>query len=436
MPPNPTGSHLNFDELADVTIDLNGSTLQLTQISLGVKIEGSERVVLKNGTIKGVGQLATIARVVADDTPAGIRFEVLPEYRTDLEQSTAGAPQLVTVGRVEHTPAAGYRVKVDGYAELFINRGASTNNFVYEDGSFVATSALSSQPYTPGDFVWLLHQNNSGHGLLIDNEVSNEDVSLENIVFTNIPGMAIVGEVVRGLHISNVKIVKDANDPNAFFAASSDALHINANGGDIIVENSVFDANGDDKINIKGNYWKVTALDRGQKTMTVQPVERNTSLNRWGWADQRVVFLGRDFTVEGETELATDSFRDNSKRHDLVLKSIPNGVDVGSLIGNVDNSGPRIVIRNNIFRDTRAQGVLVQTSHAVIDNNLFEGIAGPAIKLNLALDYWYEAINTRNILIKHNTFFKSSLSTQKSNELIYFNQYDGFGNDVEAIDNV
>lgn len=436
VPPVSTGPHIKLKGLQDITINLNGSTLRLTQVSPGFMIEDSERISVENGTIVGVSQLATIARVVADDSAAGIRFEVLSEFRTALEANSDDTPQLITVGLAEEAPAGGYRIKNDGYTELFTNRGKTTNNFIYQDGSFVATSALGTEEFDPGDLVWLLHQNNSGHGIVLDNEDGNTDISLVDLSLVNIPGMAIVGEIVRGLHMDGVKVRKDNNDPLAFFAASSDGIHINANGGDIVMENSVIEANGDDKVNIKGNYWKISAIDRATNSITTIPAERATSVNRWGWADQKVVFVERDLSVVGETELLVDSIRNNGKSHDLRLKNIPPGVELGTLIGNVDNSGARVVIRNNKFYESRAQGVLVQSSHVVLDQNTFEGIAGPAVKLNFSLANWYEAINTRNILISNNRFERSSQSKKKSNELIHFNQQNGLGNEVDLIDNV
>lgn len=436
------GRHLKLEGLKDAVVDLNGSTLQFTQVSVGMVIEDCQRVTLRNGSIRGRALLATIARVVADDSPAGVRFEVLPEFREALEATTLGKPQLLTIGSAEKSPEGGWRLQPSGYAEMFVNRGESTNNFQYAptEGSFVAISPLNGPlPFKAGeDHVWLLHQNNGGHAVLLDNEngAGLEDITLERLNFVNIPGMVITGEVVRGLHLTEINIEKDDQDPLAFFAASSDGVHINGNGGDIVVENCNFGPSGDDKINIKGNYWRISALNRTTGQVEVVPAERNTSVNRWGWAGQKLVFVDHDFAVLGTSELQENSMRDNGKKHQLQLSSIPEGVRVGSIIGNVDNGGGRTVIRNNRFGPTRAQGVLVQTSHMVVDNNFFDGIAGPAIKLNLALDDWYEAINPSNILIQNNRFTRSALSREKSNELVYLHEVDGHGDPVQILDNI
>ncbi|WP_442511107.1 hypothetical protein SH528x_002772 [Novipirellula sp. SH528] len=436
-PPRIGALHLNLEGFTDTVIDLNGCTLRCTEPSTAIVIEKCHRMVLRNGTIHGSSLLATIARVEPDDTEAGIRFAVLPEYRAALEKSFDGKPQLITVGDAEPAPQGGWRMRVAGYSELFVNRGTKTNNFVYHEGSFVAKSPRdTSRPFEPGNHVWLLHRNNAGFGVLINNEDGNSDLSFEDLEFVNIPGMVIAGEVNRGIHVNRVKLRLDPDDPLAFFAASSDGIHINGNGGDVVIENCELGPNGDDKITNKGNYWAVTAIDPATKKITVEPPVKKSNINSWGEPGQKVIFIRGDFTVIGTSTLAGDPFRDTSKRHVLELTEIPPGVEIGTLVGNVDNAGARMVVRNNILRDTRAQGVLVQTQHVVVEDNTFEGIVGPAVKVALSLNDWYESVATGNILIRGNTFRRSSLSLRKSRDLIHLDQRNDGGEAVSVIDSV
>ncbi len=437
-----TGRHLKFEGLSDCVIDLNGSTLELTQASLGILLEDCQRVVLRNGNIRGVSMLASIAKAVPDDSPAGVRFEILPAFRQNLHQAYGDSPQLLTIGKAEKSSDGHWRVKVENYAEWFVNREKSVNRFDYlvADHSFHASSPTRDHASIATDarFVWLQHQNNQGHAILLDNESGKglEDITFEDLTFTNIPGMVFAGEVVRGLHLNDVVIRADADDPTSIFAASSDLVHINANGGDIVIENSTFGPNADDKINIKGNYWKVASIDRKANSVTIVPAGRNSSSNRWGWAGQKTIFIDHQFNLLAEVKLAGDTIRDNSKRHVLTFETIPENIAVNDLIGNVDTAGARVVIRNNRFVDGRAQGIVLQTSHVVVEGNHFEGIAGPAIKLNVGLTGWYEAINPQNLLIKDNVFTRCSQSLQKSNELIHFEESDSKGRPIELISNV
>ena len=412
----------------------------MTQVSLGILFSNCQRLVLKNGTLRGVGLLASIAKVIQDDSPGGVRFEVLPEYVDRLERNNGGKPELVTLGGAEKAND-GWQYKIPSYSELFVNRGVSTNNFKYstDNHSFVSTSTLSQQnPFADGSYVWLQHYNNQGMALLLDNEdgEGNSDISIENFDFVNIPGIVVTAEVIRGLHLKNISISADHREPRAFLGAASDGIHINANAGDIVIEDCNLGPNADDKISIKGNYWKVTKIDSENDLLTVEPVIRKTSLNRWGWKDQNVAFIGLDYSVIATAKLVFDSVRKNAKRHVIQLANIPDGVQVGSLVGNVDNSGGRVLIRNNQFSETRAQAILVQTSHVVIEGNVFSGIAGPAIKLNVSLNEWFESINVNNVLIRGNKFSRCSMAVRKPKEVILLNQFDGKGNAVDLIGNI
>ena len=431
-------AHLTLAGLRDVEIDLNGSTLRFEQPTLGIRITDSSRVVIQNGKIEGSGILSTVARVLPDSTPAGIRFEVLPQYRSTLEQEWNGAPDLLTVGEAELATDGTWQLKSTGYGELFTNRGKATNNFAYRSGTFVATSGLlrNINPFVAGrDYVWLLHRNNNGHAVLLDNSSNVDDITFQDISFVNVPGMVIAGELNRGLHLNRVKIETSVNQA-ALLAAASDAVHINANEGDIVIENSYFGPNGDDKITIKGNYWKVIGLNRATNTLTVVPVDKGASLSRWGSAGDKVVFIDPAFSTLGTATLAQDTTRVTSIRHELTFSSLPPNVKNDSIIGNVDKSGGRVVIRNNTFSETRAQGILVQTSHVAILDNEFKGIAGPPIKLNLALEQNYESINVSNVLIRGNYFDRSAFSATKGEALIQFRQVDGAGRNVQIIDKV
>src|SRR5690606_2703163 len=141
-----------------------------------------------------------------------------------------------TVGSAELGPDNQWRLGSERYGELFTNRGRPHNNFVYQSGSFIATSGLlrDENPFKPNDHAWLLHENNSGHALFLDNTTSVEDITLQDLSFVNIPGMVVAGELTRGLHLNRVELAVDPST-NPLLASASDGVHINANGGDIVI---------------------------------------------------------------------------------------------------------------------------------------------------------------------------------------------------------
>ncbi len=423
-----TPSPVQIEGFSGATIDFNESIVELHREGVGVRIAESSTVVLRNGQIAGHGQLASIGEVVFD-AEGRPTFRIADPYRAALDRTDEA--DLVTVGAATEINGR-WAVESDGFVELFANR-SGRNVYAYDDGVFRPEGTVEMEgSFQEGQNVWLLHRNNEGHGVMLDNKDHLSDVTIEDMTLTNIPGMAIAGEVERGLHLRNVDLLRADGQ---VFAASSDAVHVNANGGDIVIEDCVFEANADDKINIKGNYWAVAAVDRQDRTITVEPVDRSVNARNWGSAGDRVTFIEPDLSLVGNARIV-NALSDGSKRHVVQLDEVPASVQSGMLVANPDNSGGRVVIRHNIFDGTRSQGVLVQTQHVVVESNRFANIAGPAIELRMVLREWFEAVNVDNVLIEANVFSKSSLAAYKPNEQIHVEQTNGLGDAVSVIGNV
>ena len=443
-----TPPHLMVEGFTDTIINLSGSTLRFGGPTQGVRIVDSERIKLVGGTIVGSGVIDTVAKVVPDDAvEAGFRLEVLPSMRADLETQfgTTDVP-LVTVGAAVQADGR-WTIDRDTYAESFVNRGDGVSRFEYRDGSFVPTGELrrgpnpfggENDPFSAigGDdrYVFLQHLNNEGHGLFLDASDGLADVSIKNLRFENIPGMMIAGEVDRGLHVRGVTLARSAD--SHVFAAASDAIHVNAGGGDIVIDQNDLGSNADDKINVKGNYWRVSNVDRGAGTVEVVPARRTTSVRNWGDRGDEIVFIDGAFGVVTRSQLSDDAVRRSSKRHVLTMTRVPDGVTPGTLVGNVTASNPRVVIRNNVFDTGRAQGVLVQSSHVMVSDNVFRDIAAPAVKLNQTLKDWHESIATRNVVIARNTFDRVGFDPGKPPVAVEVRQVDSAGREVDVIDDI
>ncbi|MEM1227482.1 MAG: hypothetical protein AAGJ40_17420 [Planctomycetota bacterium] len=438
------GRHLKLEGLTDCTIDFNDSLLEFSQVSPGIVIEDCARVQLINGTIRGASQIASIGRPVdSGDSSGRIGFEVLPEFRRQIKPSpVSGEAPLLTVGRAKHAPGFGWLINSAGYFEWFVNREPRLNRFRFDESS--GRFMPMGQQVEPvgldpeAEAVWLLHENNAGHALLLDNEEKRgvEDLSLVDLRFQNIPGRVVAGQIQRGLHVSECRFERNPTDPHAIFAVASDTIHINAAEGDIVIEKSTFDASLDDKINIKANYWKITEVNSIEHTIVVEPAGRSTSLHRWGTAAQEGIVTDHELNIVAKFRLSETSIRENGKRHRLKIDGRPDVAWRGKLIANTDTAGARIVIRENLFRDTRSQAVLVQASHVLVQANRFERIAGPAVKIHFGLNDWFESIAPRNIVIEDNRFGDCAFAPSKPSKAILLQQTGRDGRPISLIRDV
>ena len=415
-PKTRRGRHLKLDGLRDCVVDLNGSTLRLSRVSPGLVVRDCQRLSIRNGTIIGGGVIASVGRV-ARVSPT-VRIEVLAAWRERLERAFRPIrPPLRTVGDIERADGeTGWRLPASNYTELFVNRGGDTPSFVYRRGGYECDDALpdDAPEYVVGDHVWLQHENNAGHAIFLDNRDGDglHDITLGDLTLINVPGMAVAGSVRRGLLMRRVRTAAADGEP---FAVASDTVHLNSIAGDVVIRECDFGPSLDDKINIKGNWWRIDDADPESRTVTVVPAGRKTSVRRWGSAGDAVVLIDEDLTVIAEAELTSKAFRENGKRHRLTLRPWPPSDPVGRRIANATTAGGRIVIQGNTFGDTRAQGVVVQTSHVSIVDNTFRRNAGPPIDIRFDHSGWFESIAPRNIRVADNRFESCGGAVAKPN---------------------
>ena len=387
---------------------------------------------MRNGTVIGAGVIATVGRVVRNDQK--FRIDVASDRRHRLEESFRPVrPPLRTLGDLEHH-GPHWRLPGSAYRELFVNRGGETPTMTYRGGGFETDKRLpdDAPEFTPGRGVWLQHENNAGHLFFLDNRHGDGlfDVSLIDLRLVNVPGMAIAGSVRRGLLIDRVRTEPSADEP---FAVASDTVHLNATAGDVVIQHCDFGPSLDDKVNIKGNWWRVDTVDRDASRCVVVPAGRKTSVRRWGSRNDRVIAIDGRRSVVARTELAGDAVRVGGRRHRLSLVTLPAEIGPGTLLANATTSGARIVIRDNVFRDTRAQGVLIQTSHVSVTGNHFIGIAGPAVDVRFVHDGWFESIAPRNVRVADNRYERCGVATDKPDGPVEVSQRDSEGGSVDVI---
>jgi hypothetical protein len=458
-PGNINGSILPVDGLIDVLVDLNGSTLWADEIAPGPTIEDSARVRFVNGKIRTNHLLATVGRVVVDTRGSsftGFNLELLPEFVTPLEDAFASSgnnPQLLTVGRAKVDPEGGYMFDAEDSSDIFTNRGGSKDNWTYDTTlkAFKSISESSSDvfPYKEGDLVFMLHRNNAGHGFVLKlgeagpgqaNNGRLDDISFDNIDLINVPGMGFVGEIDQGFLLENCSIDKDRSNALSFWGSSSDGCHLNG-GSNVIIRNNNFKGSADDQVTVKANYWAVAELN-GNNLIAYNAGIKKYGVNQWGRAGDRVIFIDGQLNVVGETTLAQDTVEnkatDLQKAHDVVLTSMPAGVNTTHFIANVDKVQGRIFVIDNLMYNSRAQGIKVQSRYGHIENNGLKNIAGPGLEFNFSLvpDRWYESVFTANYYAGYNTLETCAVARTKSDQAIHLIQNDLFGNDIEVMRNI
>jgi Right handed beta helix region len=150
--------------------------------------------------------------------------------------------------------------------------------------------------------------------------------------------------------------------------AEADTVHIADNTGDIIIEDSTFGYQGDDGINIHG---AVGTFEREADNSLHWTAGGESSYAPYGWISNTdtLGFFNGTFGFLGTTSLQS---RSNPKIGlSLNLKdSAPKGT---TQLADLSRVSARFIIRNNTFLFNRARGLLLQSSHGLVENNSFTG---------------------------------------------------------------
>ncbi|KAA5546145.1 hypothetical protein FYK55_04415 [Roseiconus nitratireducens] len=400
--PRRTGArHIKMEGLRNCEVDLNGSTIEFDQVSLGILIDDCESLTIRNGTIVGAGRLASRA-----EFDKRRRCFVITDHDVPVEK-------LVTVGTV---PAAG-----ELYREIFVNRGKDVqwrydrgkHAFVYRGGPF--------PDWPDGQRVILQHENNQGHAIKLDAEKRCRNITLSELVLVNIPGMGIVGEVDEGLTIDRVAMLPH---DDAVMAVASDGIHVNHSGGGITISNCTIEFSGDDKVNLNSRFWMVEEVSGNR--MIVGPVDRPGSISKWGDVGDDVVFSTDTFEPIGDRAwtLSMPTTELSGKRHELLFTESVQAIQPGTLVVNRDRTSSGSVIRDNRFIGTRGSGVKMNASDALIEDNDFENCYSHAVVSQHASDLFWEGVFPHEITLRNNRAVGCGRHESKSkpNQDYYFEE--------------
>ena len=180
---------------------------------------------------------------------------------------------------------------------------------------------------------------------------------------------------------------------------NADAMHVN--GGKIgpWVENSSFEGFSDDFMNIK--YTRRSIKEIHNSTQITVQFNVNVGENMEFYNPRDGVLLG-NATVNNVEALGNNLFK----------LTLSNAVNI-TTINDEDNqladkayiesrSNESMIFRNNVVRNSRRYGILIQSKYALIENNTFQNLSGAAIRIENGVD-WGEGFRATQIEIRNNT---------------------------------
>ncbi|MGB5982111.1 MAG: LamG-like jellyroll fold domain-containing protein [Nonlabens sp.] len=232
----------------------------------------------------------------------------------------------------------------------------------------------------------------------------------KNLTYLNVTGHASPagGFNARNSEEWNVINCRIIFKPGRLHTLNADAMHVN--GGKIApwVENSTFEGFADDCMNLK--YIKRVILSTNSPTeITVNgEVEVGETLEFYNPRDG--IFLG--------VATATAVVNNGGNQYTLTL-SDPININVLTSPDHQladkayieSRSNESLIFRNNIVRNSRRYGILIQSKYALIENNLFENLSQSGVRIENGVD-WGEGFRAEEIEIRNNTFKNCGFDTE------------------------
>lgn len=203
-----------------------------------------------------------------------------------------------------------------------------------------------------------------------------------------------------GNHEWNILNCKVISKPNSgrIHSANADCIHVSGGYLGPWVQGCEFSAYSDDAVNLKHTKRDIIAIESGSQIVLKYSVSVGDLLKFFN--PREGVLIG-EATVTNVSNLGSNQYR--------VQLSVPvNLTTVSSHQSGdkcyIDNrSNESFVFRNNVFRNARRYGMLLQNTYGIVEGNTFENLSTGGIRIENGVD-WGEGFVVNEIKIDSNAF--------------------------------
>ena len=211
-------------------------------------------------------------------------------------------------------------------------------------------------------------------------------------------GMGILAQTCHNIHLNGFNTLRHGDQ---YYTANADSTHFVNCTGLVLVENSTFEGQLDDALNIHGMYARIES--KAERELIVREVHgqaRGIRIYRDGDRIQVVnkdsLIPYRELTVEKAEYVNQDIIR-------LKLLEDTDGIVIGDDIESLDRAAD-LIFRNNVVRNNRARGMLIATRGKTVIENCYFHTSGAAILFESNGDYWFESGGVQDVTIRNNNF--------------------------------
>jgi len=407
----PQYVHWQVAGASDLVIDGHGSTINFSDLCLGLVLANVNRVTLRNFEFSWPDiQIASVAAIVAvgGNGTSGYTYDV---RIGDL--NSARPPRMLAAitawdRREGHfdlespNDDVSYGDGVDSGIPLrCVESGAQQKSA----GCTVRAIPSYGVRFKVGESVLLRY-----YSYAPAISASGNDITLDHITFRNLIGSDYSYAQGRGLHVTHALLTRLPGKPVSAVGGGSLLTNVS---GDVVVDHSWIGYQSDDAFDMNTTIVRFTPTQAPNNTpMSTLTFDASTpSLLAWpqsniaqagdviGLFDNTMAFAGIAVVESvstppngGNAVLALD--------RPVASKLAATGFIAGDLTG---SAGSRYLIDHNVFAFNRARALLLQTPYGWVNQNTFVGQTLKQVYL-LASQYWGEGPGAQELLLSGNVF--------------------------------
>ncbi len=226
----------------------------------------------------------------------------------------------------------------------------------------------------------------------------SSDITLENITIHSCYGMGILAQTCHNIHLNSFNTLRHGDQ---FYTANADSTHFVNCTGLVLVENSTFEGQLDDALNIHGMYARIESKSKREILVREVHVEaKGIRIYREG--DKIQVVNNQSLIPYTEKTIAKAEYV-NQDILRLVLNEDTDDIVIGDDIESLDRAAD-LIFRNNTVRNNRARGMLIATRGKTVIENCYFHTSGSAILFESNGDFWFESGGVQDVTIKNNFF--------------------------------
>lgn len=397
---------LTIDGIENVYFEGNNSIIEVSYSDLNYKgyfnLSGSKNVYFKDITFRQkVAANMTCKVSKYDKANKEIALVVDPEFHDlakELLKTKKKLRTFVEFDRYTRAPRQEGNFVVDGFSSYTISEKDGNYEVVVKFNNEInegPVNTLASLQFAQYDQA----------GATINN---SENIYLENLTINSASGMAFTSSQTKNLYLNRFNLkVKDGS--NSLMTSCADALHFSLMSGEVKVTSSLIEYSHDDALNIKhGYFYSLSNVTSSTRTIEVKRITSQMPLPSVG---DKIGIYNEDTFESYNPSQGYYTVKEASESNGimtLVLNERMNASSWTNARVTFLSNTPSFTFSNNIVRNKRNRGIIVQVPSANITNNTFMNVGHGSIQAATAMDVYNEATLPQSITIANNKFINNN----------------------------